>query len=60
MATTKVVISGAVTMAHPDGTKLTRKAVAAHLRAVLERECDEDYKGGLTVSKVVIRSVDMD
>lgn len=32
MATTKVVVSAAITVAHPDGTKLRKKAIAARLR----------------------------
>ena len=55
MATTKVVVEVALTLAHPDGTKLSWAAVKRRIREVLEEQRADDYEVGMQISRGVVR-----
>lgn len=60
MAKTKVAISATVTLAHPDGTKLSKSKIKARLHDILTEDLDDAYAAGMEVTKVTIRDVDFD
>ena len=60
MATTKFTASVFLILVHPDGTKLTKRAVARYLGEKLDAIAENDYDAGMQVAKAVVRDVDRD
>lgn len=54
---TKVVVNMSIEVAHPDGTKLYKRDVAAYLKGLIE---GDDGNSRLRPGKVVVRAVYID